>query len=436
MGKTIYMECDSGISGDMTVAALLDLGADQTVLQRALDSIPLKGFHAKISRVKKSGLDCMDFSVVLTKEYENHDDDMEYLYGREHHQEHEYHREHEHHHEHRGLKEVLSIIEKTELTENAKKLAEQMFQALAEAEAVAHGTSVEEVHFHEVGAMDSIVDIVAAAVCLDNLEITEVIVPEVCEGRGTVRCAHGILPIPVPAVSAILEKYQIPVRFLERSGELVTPTGAAILAVLMTSGHISGRYRIERTGLGAGKRAYEQPSILRILWLEPVEECVGYVGRKNNFGQQELIYKLEADMDDCTGEAFGYVMERLLEAGAKDVHYVPIYMKKNRPGVQLDVLCEEQDIVKLEQIIFRETTTIGIRRTRYERTVLSRSIKKIYTKFGEVQVKVCEVGDEKRYYPEYESVAAICREQGVSYQEVYLEAKKGEEGEDHEKKEE
>ena len=458
MGRTLYMECQSGISGDMTVAALLDLGADQTVLQNALDSIPVKGFQAKVSRIKKQGLDCMDFSVVLEKEYENHDHDMEYLHGHEkhhlhgkshlheesyiHEKKHTHGEEREHiheghgeqhihresriheehhtqrgHHVHRRLRDIFEILRETRMTEGAGKIAERIFRILAEAEAKAHGETVEEVHFHEIGAVDSIVDIVAAAVCFDNLEISEVIVPEVCEGRGTVRCAHGILPVPVPAAANIMEKYSIPVRFSEVRGELVTPTGAAILAAMMTSDHMDGAFQIERIGCGAGKRTYECPGILRLMLVKP--DAGMREAREPETG--DLIYKLETNIDDCTGEALGYTLERLFLAGAKDVHFIPVYMKKNRPGVQLNVICEKKDIEHMEQIIFSETTTIGIRRIPCERTVLPRRLMKVRTRFGEVQVKVCGEGEKKKYYPEYESVAEICREQGVSYKEVYAE---------------
>ena len=210
MGKTLYLECESGISGDMTVAALLDLGADQQVLEKALAILPVQGFDIRISRVKKSGLDACDFDVVLDKEHENHDHDMEYLHGHtyahnhatEHMHGHDVHNhDAEYIHEHRSFVDILQIIESSSLTERAKKTATDIFSVLADAEAKAHGVPRNQVYFHEVGAVDSIVDILSVAVCLDNLDIDQVIVTELSEGRGTVRCQHGILPIPVPAVA-------------------------------------------------------------------------------------------------------------------------------------------------------------------------------------------------------------------------------------------
>ncbi len=243
MGKTLYLECNTGISGDMTVAALLDAGADRKILKDALESLPMQGFTVEISRVKKAGLDACDFLVKLDAAHENHDHDMAYLHGHEqhHHEKEEVHdhghhhhekeevyshehSDHEHPHEHRGLPEILDIIDKAKITPRAKDTAAGIFRILAEAEAKAHGVPLEQVHFHEVGAVDSIVDIIAAAVCLDDLDITEVIVPFVCEGTGTVRCQHGILPVPVPAVVNIMEACRLPVRITEVKGELVTPT--------------------------------------------------------------------------------------------------------------------------------------------------------------------------------------------------------------------
>lgn len=455
MAKTLYLECNTGISGDMSVAALLDLGADQDVLMKVLESIPAEGFEVKISRVKKAGVDCCDFDVALDKEHENHDHDMEYLYGHEHshnhnHDEeyehvpdhrhegehehphdhghegehehshnhshegedehahdHNHEEEHHHHHEHRGMKEIREILDACTMTAGARELAVRIFTILAEAEAKAHAVPPEEVHFHEVGAIDSIVDIVAAAVCIDNLGITEVIVPGLCEGTGSVRCQHGILPVPVPAVANIMEAYGLPLQITDMQGELVTPTGAAIVAAVKTSHRLPDKFSIQKIGMGAGKRNYKRPSILRAMLIEP------------ETAEKDGIYKLESNIDDCSGEVLGYVMERLLKAGARDVHYSPVYMKKNRPGWQLNVICAKEDIEKLESIIFRETTTIGIRRMEMERSVLAREVRTVQTPYGEALVKVCTLEGGQRFYPEYESVARISREKNLPYMEVY-----------------
>ncbi len=426
MGKTLYLECNAGISGDMTVGALLDLGADEEVLREALNSIPAEGFSIEIGRVKKAGIDCCDFGVRLDAAHENHDHDMAYLHG--HLEEHGHEAPHSHH-EHRGMKEIQEILEVCRMTEPARAMARRIFQILAEAEAKAHQVPVEEVHFHEVGAIDSIVDVVAAAVCLDNLGVREVILPRLCEGRGTVRCQHGILPVPVPAVANIVSAYSIPLEWMDIQGEFVTPTGAAIAAAVRTSDRLPGSFRIGRIGMGAGKRQYERPSILRAMLIAPVEDdgstdtvhSLSAAGATAGGEAADVICKLETNIDDSTGEMLGYTMEKLLEAGARDVHYIPVYMKKNRPAWLLNVICSEADIPVMEQIIFCETTTIGVRRIRMERTVLEREQMDLKTPYGTAAVKVCRSGNGTRYYPEYESVAAICRAQNLPYRQVFLE---------------
>lgn len=495
-GNTLYLECNSGISGDMTVAALLDLGADREVLKKVLRSIPVQGFRIKISRVKKAGLDVCDFHVILDDAHENHDHDMEYLFGGEHRHEevhsvdgeilheeahhhegekqhgeehhhheghehphshehpHDHNHEHSHHHEHRGLPEILHIIEQTDMTEGAKETAERIFRILAKAEAKAHGLPENEVHFHEVGAVDSIVDIISVAVCLDNLGVTECIVPALCEGTGTIRCQHGVMSVPVPAVLNIVQENHLELSITDIKGELVTPTGAAIAAAVKTADKLPKRFRVVKTGMGGGKREYERPSILRAMLIEKLSEPVNckkedesgradgaernpavretdmvngndnFVENNKNRGDRsdrDVIYKLETNIDDCSGEVLGYVMDRLMEAGARDVHYMPVYMKKNRPAWQLNVICREEQIPELESIIFAETTTIGIRRQRMERSVLPRRRLEILTEQGNAVVKECLLPDHRgvRYYPEYESIAKLCRASGKSFGEMY-----------------
>ena len=482
MGKTLYLECYSGISGDMTVAALLDLGADQTVLDNVLKSLPVSGFQTKVSRVVKSGIDACDFDVVLDKEHENHDHDMEYLHGHHHdhsesthahvHEEmsdhihddihavhdHTHDAEHahvhtleeeephkhthshaaesahsHHHHEHRGMKEITHIIEHGAMTENAKKIALKIFRILAEAESKAHNVPIDQVHFHEVGAVDSIVDIVSVAVCLDNLDVTDVIVPVLCEGCGTVRCQHGILPIPVPAVANVVSANHLHLKMTEVEGELVTPTGAAIVAAVKTKDKLPKDFEIQKIGIGAGKRQYECPGILRAMIISQSTEIDEEKAQTEEFKNPEFrnnpkaenqetkdtIIKMETNIDDCSGEVLGFVMERLMKAGARDVHYVPAFMKKNRPAWVLNVICKEEDMETLQNIIFEETTTIGIRYTRMERTILQREERTVQTPWGEVQVKICTLNGKEQFYPEYESVAELSREKEIPFTEIY-----------------
>lgn len=460
MGKTLYLETSSGISGDMFVAAMIDLGADPEALERALNSIPADGFMVEISSVKKSGIACCDFNVILDAAHENHDHDMAYLYGpapvtaaapqeEEHHchchedeeahhchcheeeEAHhchchedeeaphchghggeEPHHHHEHHHHHgRHLAEILDIIDATDMTDSAKALAGKMFHIVAEAESLAHHMPLEEVHFHEVGAIDSIVDIIAAAVTFDSLGITDVIIPCLTEGRGTVRCQHGVLPVPVPATMNIIEAYDMPLTIMAAKGEYVTPTGAAIAAAICTTHQLPKAFRIVRTGLGAGKRAYtERTNILRAYLIE---------GNAMEEGKDEIV-KLETDIDDSTGEALGYTIDRLMQAGALDVHYSPVYMKKNRPAWELTVICKKSRMEELEDIIFKETTTIGIREfPSVMRSILRRNQKQVETPFGIAEVKEVALPGERRFYPEYESVKAIAEKEHLPFAEVY-----------------
>lgn len=429
MGNTLYLECRSGISGDMTVAALLDLGADQEVLMKALKSLPVQGFRVEISRVVKAGLDVCDFNVILDQAHENHDHDMEYLHGHSHggeDSEHGHHHEKAHEHEHRGMPEIRRIIDGAEITDRARTIAVRIFEILAKAEAKAHGVPEDQVHFHEVGAVDSIVDIISAAVCLDDLDITEAVIPFLCEGKGTVRCQHGILPVPVPAVVNILEAHKIPVEMTGVEGELITPTGAAIAAAIGTSDRLPGRFVIKKTGIGAGKRSYERPSLLRAML---IEECSKT--QEEGRAEEDVIYKLETNIDDCTGEALGYVMDRLMEKGARDVHFLPVYMKKNRPAYELAVICDADKVNVLEQTIFQETTTIGIRRIRMERSILPREASTVMLREGELKIKKCLLPDgHMRSYPEYESVIRLAQESGMSFQQVmdeFLQTVRGQE---------
>lgn len=418
MRKALYLECYSGIGGDMAVAALLDLGADKEVLETALSSLPIGGFEVEISRVKKSGLDGCDFNVILDKNHENHDHDMEYLHGQKQdlmikrndkwHHPHRISINHNHgDDEHRGPLEIFNIINDAHITDNAKEIAKSIFTIIAKAEAKAHGVEINQVHFHEVGAVDSIVDIIAVAVCIDNLGIKEVIVPQLHEGYGFVRCRHGVIPIPVPAVTHIVADNNLNLHITNTEGEMVTPTGAAIVAAIKTSDKLPEKFTIKKIGIGCGKRSYDRPSFLRAMIIE------------DKSLEEECIYKLESNIDDSTGEALGFVMDKLFEAGARDVHYIPVYMKKNRPAYQINVICKKEDIEKLEQIIFMETTTIGIRRIKMERSVLNREIKTMQTSLGEVQVKECNLELGKRVYPEYSSVVELCKKHNMSYQDVY-----------------
>lgn len=495
--KTLYLECAAGISGDMTAAALLDLGADRAAMEKAIRSLPLTGFRTEITRVKKAGIACLDFNVILDKAHENHDHDMAYLYGsipphahkgagheapdmgRDHENaghgaqdmEHDHagagygvpdndhesagHTEsgaahagqdgtgfgHGGHHEHRSYADVKKILAETDMTATARALAEKIFRILAEAEAKAHDVPVDEVHFHEVGAVDSIVDIVACAVLMDSLHVDAVAVPPLAEGTGMIRCQHGILPVPVPAVLNIAASCGLRLHIHQDwQGERVTPTGAAFLAAVKTGDEIPENADITAVGYGAGKRDYEPAGILRAILFESHEDADGEeqkaAGRvidtdALSAGEaavspeesmtdepEEAIWCLETNIDDCTGEELGYCMDRLFHAGALDVHYVPCFMKKNRPAWILRVLCTEQTRDMIERVMFRETTTIGIRRWKVERSCLDRRVCSVSVRGEDVRIKTAKGPDGRKMKPEYEDAAHLAGKYDLPFAEA------------------
>jgi uncharacterized protein (TIGR00299 family) protein len=457
MNKILYLECNSGISGDMTVGALLDLGADQDVLLKALDSLGVDGYHLHFGRAKKCGIDAFDFHVHLDEDHDgghshghegdhSHDNGTEHIHDYEvehnhshdheaghihshegdhnhgHEEEHNHSHEEDHIHEdghshthehnhshdhfHRNLQDINQIIDRLDSNDHVKSMAKQMFEIVAEAESKAHGIPVSEVHFHEVGAIDSIVDIIGAAVCIDNLGLTDIVVSPLAEGFGSVRCQHGIIPVPVPATVNIASAYGLKLQLTDNNGEMVTPTGAAIAAALRTREDLPASCRILKTGIGAGKKDFKHANILRAMILE--EEV-----------KEEEMWILEANIDDCSGEMLGFAMESLLEAGAADAWNTPIYMKKGRPSYMLSVLCKKEMVGIMEEILFLQTTTIGVRRHPVERTILDREKRTVSTEWGEAEVKICTWKDKVFCYPEYESVKSICKKNAMDFQNVY-----------------
>ena len=427
MGKILYLECNSGISGDMTVGALLDLGADRQVLENALESLGVDGYHLHFGRKVVCGLDAFDFDVHLEADgyghshahthrredaYERvdsyeHSEVHEHCHGHKHERSHEHEDGHSHSHTHRNLHDIYHIIDHLDSNERVKEMSRTMFRIVAEAESKAHGLPVEQVHFHEVGAIDSIVDIISVAVCMDNLGVEDVVVSALSEGHGHVRCQHGVLPVPVPATANIASSYGLKLHFTDNDGEMVTPTGAAIAAALRTKDRLPASCRLLKIGMGAGNKVFKQANVLRAMLLE------------NSQDEDHTMWVLETNLDDCTGEMLGLTMEMLLDAGAADVWYTPIHMKKNRPAYMMSVLCRESSIEAMEEIILTQTTTIGIRRYPTERTVLERSEIQVETSYGPADVKMCAYKGRKFFYPEYESIRRICMEQGADFQTAY-----------------
>lgn len=298
------------------------------------------------------------------------------------------------------------------MTDAARGLARKTFEILAAAEAKAHAVPLEEVHFHEVGAIDSIVDIVAASALFASLAPRRVVVPALVDGRGTIRCQHGIIPVPAPATLNVCMAAGLPLTQVDVEGELVTPTGAALVAALEPSFELPERYVVRRIGLGAGKRAYARPSILRALMID--EAPGSAASRQDAAGTPAQVVKLECDIDDSTPEVLAYAAERLRDAGAREVHWLPIFSKKGRPAYQLQVIAAPEDVERLQLIMFRETSTIGIRRSQWNRTVLERTFRAVATPWGPVRMKGVTLPDgSRREAPEYEDCAALARSSDI-----------------------
>lgn len=399
--RILFLEGATGISGDMTVAALLDLGADRRALDAALNSLGLPDIRYRISAGKSCGLSGCSFDVMLP--HSGGDGSSPAPAGDAAEPAHPHH----HPHGHRHLHEIYAIIERGDMTERARGLAKRIFRIVAEAEGEAHGLPPDEVHFHEVGAVDSIADIVGTAVLIDSLGIADCIVPPLPAGSGFVHCQHGVLPVPVPAVVNIARQYAMPLRDAPAEGELVTPTGIAIAAALRTRDSLPARYRLLAVGNGLGKRDIGRPNILRAMLVE--EQCPS----------EEQLLLLECTIDDAGGETLGLALEQLMKAGALEAHYVPCCTKKSRPAWLLRVLAVQSLLPELEAIIFAATTTIGIRRMPVERSCMQRQTLTVQLAMGAVEVKRCRWNSTVRNYPEYESVKQLSSAAGIPFTELY-----------------
>jgi len=391
--KTLYFDCFSGISGDMTLAALIDLGIDKDLLISELQKLNLAGWKIEFSNVAKHGIGAKQIDVILDEHTHHHS----------HHHSHK-----EHSHSHRTMADIALLIDNSSISEKAKDLAKRIFMRLAIAEAKIHGTTPDKVHFHEVGAVDSIIDIVSAAICLDILSPDRIYSSVLRDGYGFTKCQHGTIPVPVPAVVEMLATRGVNFRQTDIEGELLTPTGAAIILETAESFGTMPEMKILKTGYGAGKKDFSIPNVLRVVWGETSESL-----------HSDSITIIETNIDDTTPEILGYVMEKLFEAGAKDVFFTPIYMKKHRPATQLTVLCDEAQTPRMEQILFTETSTIGLRKYQAQRTCLPREIVKAATPYGEVQAKKVSFDSTTRLALEYDDARRLAREKNVPLIEIY-----------------
>jgi uncharacterized protein (TIGR00299 family) protein len=379
--RALHFDCFSGISGDMTLGALLDLGVDAEAVRAALDSLGLP-IRLEVNKIRKGGFAATEVRVEAPEE-----------------------------HAHRHLPQIEAILQRGRLSEPQRALALRIFRRLAEAEAAAHGMPIEKVHFHEVGALDSIADIAGVAVALDLLAVERITSRSVPTGSGTVKCAHGLMPIPAPGTAALLKG--VPLAPSTIKAELTTPTGAAILTTVVQEWVESPALTIERIGHGAGRREFaEQPNLLRLF----LGECADTPNPEHS----DTVWLLETNLDDVPAEVIGYCFEALFAAGALDVFSTPAQMKKNRPGIVLSVLAPQSALAAMENVLFRETGTLGIRRQLVRRTKLHRQAVTVQTKFGPIQGKRgWRDGGPDVFSPEYEDCARIAREQRVPLREVY-----------------
>jgi len=383
-----YFDAFSGAAGDMIVGSALDCGACEETIRTALKKLKLDNVEINIERVVKSGIAAIQFDPIIAKPEEKGD--------------------HQHHLAHRHLSTIIEIIKDAKLSLFVTEKSIETFTRLAKCEAKIHGTTIEKIHFHEVGAEDAICDIVGAMVALESLDITEFYCSHLTVGGGTVKCAHGIMPVPAPATAELIK--DITINPTEIQSELLTPTGAAILTTLCKRFGPMPKMAISATGFGAGKKTFQQqPNVLRLM--------IGASSKTSN--PEDTAIVIEANIDDATAELIGYVTEQLLKGGALDVYTTPIQMKKNRPGTMISVISTLKDNTKLEDILLTESTTFGIRKVAYSRKTLLRHYKTVRCDFGEVRIKIgTHLGKILSTQPEYEDCKTLAQNNGVPLKEI------------------
>ena len=472
--KILYIDMPSGISGDMTLGAFLDAGVPEAALREGLARFGVTGYKLMIATGEKGGITGTHVDVVelddassphrhdLEHDHEHehehahahdhdheiehghdhdhdhahdhdhdhehdHDHDNDHEHGHDHDHAHEHNHDHGHHHDHdhphphaydhphaeahahvhRNWRDIRAIIEKSGLLDEEKQLAIRIFQRVADAEGRIHGKPADEVGFHEVGAIDSIVDIVGAAICMHWLHPDKVVASAVNTGSGFVRCQHGLLPVPAPATAAILMEGEVPVYAKGSPGERTTPTGAAIVAEFADSFGVLPAMVVRKIGYGVGTKDFDSPNVLRMI-----------VGEEGTSTEDEVTV-LEANMDDMTGEAAGFLLGKLLDAGARDAFYIPVQMKKNRPGMLLSVITTDSRVQALETLIFSESSTIGIRRSVMKRSVMARRQQVVKVAGCDIAIKVSQWRDIVKGAPEYEDVRHAAEKSGMPFRTVY-----------------
>ncbi|MDI3547414.1 MAG: pyridinium-3,5-bisthiocarboxylic acid mononucleotide nickel chelatase [Halanaerobiales bacterium] len=388
--KILYYDCFSGISGDMNLGAMVDLGVSGEYLKEELKKLNLHGYQLKIYKDSRKGITGTKVDVLLD--------------------EHHHHNQHHHYHDHRNLSNIKHIIEESSLNDRVKRWSMEIFMKVAEAEAKVHGKSINEIHFHEVGAIDSIVDIVGAAICRDKLDVDKIICSPIEVGNGFVNCAHGRFPVPAPATAEILKN--VPIKSGDIPCELTTPTGAAIAVTFAEEFTAKKDFKILKTAYGIGERDNEIPNVLRVFMGEIDEGCC-----RDEYQKAVII---ETNIDDMNPEIYDYIIKRLLKNGAMDAYLIPVIMKKNRPAVQISVLCREEDADKMANILFEETTTLGIREYSVERKIMDRKVVTVETPYGQVDIKLgVDNGKILKFKPEYDQCKKLAEENNLPLNKVY-----------------
>lgn len=401
--KTLYFECNMGAAGDMLFSALLELLPEPEKFMQRFNSIGIPKTAALMTKSEKCGIIGTHVHITVDGEEENEGMFDKLFHSGEHH---EHHHDHDHHHHHSSLHGIAHILAHLDVSEDVKRNAYMVYKLIAEAEAKAHGREIEEIHFHEVGTMDAVADVVGVCMLIEEIAPDRIIASPIRTGFGTVKCAHGKLPVPAPATAHILQG--IPVYAGEIEGEMCTPTGAALLKHFASDFVNMPVMKVENVGLGMGTKDFEIANCLRAI-LGDVEEA-----------SDNRVCELCCNIDDMTGEETGFAMERLYEAGALEVYTIPVGMKKSRPGMILGVICKETDREAIISAIFKHTSTIGIREGICRRYVLDREEKEVSTEYGNVRVKVSKGYGVEKTKPEYEDLAKIARENNISIKDIKL----------------